>query len=327
MNKKGSGDKMFYTCTMNPAIDLFVSTKEYDPFVVNRATEDEVQPNGKGVNVSFILKMLGIHNQALGFSGGFTGKFIEEELENKDIETNFVKVEGNTRINVFTHVETKETEYKLVNKGPEINLQQIQELLKKIKSLNSEDTLFVSGSNPRGVTDEVILEIAKLSKKNNFKLVLDTSSKVVLDSLEYQLYCIKPNDEELASWFGKEKLSWEELIYYGKKLINQGTKMVLISLGEKGCLFFSKKETLFVNAPKGKVINTACSGDTLLATFIGSLKLGWSTQESLRHAVAAGSSTAFTSGLTDFKNVEELKKNLVVKKITDRMERNDYVNI
>ncbi len=61
--------------------------------VVNRATEDEVQPNGKGVNVSFILKMLGIHNQALGFSGGFTGKFIEEELENKDIETNFVKVE------------------------------------------------------------------------------------------------------------------------------------------------------------------------------------------------------------------------------------------
>lgn len=318
---------MFYTCTMNPAIDLFVSTKEYDPFVVNRATEDEFQANGKGVNVSFILKMLGIHNEALGFSGGFTGKFIEEELEKKDIKTNFVKVEGNIRINVFTHVENKETEYKLISKGPKINLQQIQELLKKISLLDSEDTLFVSGSNPIGVTDEVILEISKLSKKNNFKLVLDTSSNVVLDSLVYQLYCIKPNEEELAHWFGKEKLSWEELNYYGEKLISQGTKMVLISLGEKGCLFFNKEETLFVNAPKGKVINTACSGDTLLATFIGSLKLGWSNEESLKHAVAAGSSTAFTSGLTDFKNVEELKKDLVVKKITDRMERKNYVNI
>lgn len=318
---------MFYTCTMNPAIDLFVSTKDYEPFVVNRSTEDEVQANGKGVNVSFILKMLGIHNEALGFSGGFTGKFIEEELEKKDIKTNFVKVEDNIRINVFTHVENKETEYKLISKGPKVNLQQIQELLKKISLLNSEDTLFVSGSNPRGVTDEVILEIAKLSRKNNFKLVLDTNSKVVLDSLVYQLYCIKPNEEELANWFGKEKLSWEELNYYGEKLITQGTKMVLISLGEKGCLFFNKEETLFVNAPKGKVINTACSGDTLLATFIGLLKLGWSNQESLKHAVAAGSSTAFTSGLTDFKNVEELKKNLVVKKITDRMERKNYANI
>lgn len=318
---------MFYTCTMNPAIDLFVSTKEYNPLVVNRATEDEVQPNGKGVNISFILKMLGADNKALGFSGGFTGEFIEEELEKKAIKTDFVKIDGMTRINVFTHVETEGTEYKLVNKGPKINKNQIQQLLDKIDFLTNEDILFVSGSNPRGVTDEVILEIAKLSMKNNFKLVLDTSSKVVLASLAYQPYCIKPNDEELASWFGKEELTWKELNHYGEKLVNQGSQMVLISLGKKGCLFFSKKETLFVNAPKGKVINTACSGDALLGTFIGSLELGWSTQEALKHAVAAGSSTAFSSGLTDFSNVEELKKGLVVKKINDRMERNSYVNI
>ncbi|WP_192987365.1 MULTISPECIES: 1-phosphofructokinase [Carnobacterium] len=318
---------MFYTCTMNPAIDLFVSTKEYNPLVVNRATEDEVQPNGKGVNISFILKMLDIDNKALGFSGGFTGKFIEEELEKKVIKTDFVKVDGMTRINVFTHVETKGTEYKLVNKGPIINKNQIQQLLDKINFLTNEDTLFVSGSNPRGVTDEVILEIAKLSMKNKFKLVLDTSSNVVLTSLAYQPYCIKPNDEELASWFGKDELSWEELNYYGRKLVKQGSKMVLISLGKKGCLFFNEKETLFVNAPTGKVINTACSGDALLGTFIGSLELGWSTQEALKHAVAAGSSTAFSSSLTDFSNVEELKKELVVKKINDRMERDSYVNI
>lgn len=309
---------MFYTCTMNPAIDLFVSTEYYEPSVVNRSTDDEVQANGKGVNVSFVLKMLAIDNRALGFTGGFTGRFIEEELEKKEIETDFIKVEGNTRINVFTNVESEEREYKLVNRGPEISDDQINSLLNKISCLNQDDILFVSGSNPRGVSDEVILGMAKLSEKNKFKLVLDISSKVVLDSLAYQPYCIKPNDEELASWFGKDELSWDELIYYGKDLVNRGSTMVLISLGAEGCLFFSKEESFYVNAPKGKVINTACSGDTLLATFLGLVESGWSTPKALKHAVAAGSSTAFTSGITDFKDVDELKKELLVKRIKDK---------
>lgn len=306
---------MIYTCTMNPAIDLFVSTIDYDPLVVNRTSEEDIQPNGKGVNISFVLKMLNIENVALGFSGGFTGTFIEEELEKKGIKTEFVHIEGTTRINVFTHVESKNTEYKLVNRGPIIRLEQIAELLSKIDLLSEEDILFVSGSNPRGVTDEVIMEIAKLSKKNKFKLVLDTSSKVVLDSLKYNPYCIKPNNEELAKWFEKESLTDEELRFYGKKLVEMGAEIVLLSLGEEGCLLFTKEESLYVNAPKGKVINTACSGDTLLGTFIGSLKKGLKLEEALKKAVAAGSSTAFSPGLTDFSDIEELKKQMEVKKL------------
>ena len=311
---------MIYTCTMNPAIDLFVSTKDYDPLVVNRTSEEDIQPNGKGVNISFVLKMLGIENIALGFSGGFTGLFIEEELEKKGIKTKFVHVEGTTRINVFTHVESNNTEYKLVNRGPLINLEQVNELLSKIDQLNEDDILFVSGSNPRGVTDEVIVEIAKLSKKNKFKLVLDTSSKIVLESLKYNPYCIKPNNEELAKWFKKESLTDEELSYYGEKLVEMGAEIVLLSLGEEGCLLFTKEENLYVNAPKGKVINTACSGDTLLGTFIGSLKKELKLEEALKEAVAAGSSTAFSPGLTDFSDVEELKKQMEVKKITIEQE-------
>ena len=49
-----------YTCTLNLAIDLFIETEELVPFVVNRTKEDDIQANGKGVNVSLILKMLGL---------------------------------------------------------------------------------------------------------------------------------------------------------------------------------------------------------------------------------------------------------------------------
>ncbi|MFS1045307.1 hypothetical protein ACFC9T_05335, partial [Enterococcus faecium] len=55
-----------YTCTMNLAIDLFIETEEMHPFMVNRTKEDDIQANGKGVNVSLVLKMLGFPSTALG---------------------------------------------------------------------------------------------------------------------------------------------------------------------------------------------------------------------------------------------------------------------
>lgn len=306
---------MFYTCTMNPAIDLFISTDDYQPFIVNRSNEDEAQANGKGVNISFILKQLNINSRALGFIGGFTGEFIKEELNKAGIETDFIKVDNMTRINVFTQVMNEDAEYKLVNKGPEIEDVQIQKLLEQISQLTAEDILFVSGSNPRGVSDEVLLKIAQISKENQFKLVLDTSSGVVLDTLKYQPYCLKPNDEELAGWYNEENLTTDELHFYGRKLIDEGAQRVLLSLGENGCLYFDDQQTFQINAPKGDVVNTAGSGDTLLGTFIGLIETGTPTEEALKHAIAAASATAFTSGLTDFSNVEALKEELTIIKI------------
>lgn len=303
---------MIYTCTMNPAIDLFIATKEMLPFTVNRTIEDEAQPNGKGVNISFILKMLNLDNTATGFTGGFTGDFIKEELEKQQILTDFVDIDGMTRINVFTNVEKEEVEFKLVNRGPEISNQEQKVLLEKINKLGTDDVLFVSGSNPRGVNDEILVEIAKLSSQNKFQLILDSSSKVVLECLNYRPYLVKPNDEELASWFRRNTIEASERIKYGKKLIELGAQNVLLSLGSEGSLFIDQDKVLQVNAPKGKVMNTACSGDTLLGTFVGLLKKGWKIEEALKKASAAASSTAFKSGLTDFSDVDELMKDLTV---------------
>lgn len=306
---------MFYTCTTNPAIDLFIATKTMQPSVVNRTVEDEAQANGKGVNISFVLKMLGIENVALGFLGGFTGKYIEDELQKAGVQTDFIKVDGQTRINVFTRVEDEDVEYKLVNQGPMISKEELEQLLYKIKKLNSEDTLFISGSNPKGVDDSFLLEAAKLSQENGFRLILDSSSKVVLDCLQYHPALIKPNDEELAAWFNRESLDREELLQYGKKLIEMGAQRVLLSLGEEGAFYIEKDNTTFVSAAKGEVVNTACSGDTLLGTFMGMLLTGHDVEEALRKASAAGSSTAFSSGLTDFTDVEELMKQVQVSQV------------
>lgn len=302
-----------YTCTMNLAIDLFIETENLFPKVVNRTIDDDIQANGKGVNVSLILKRLGIENTALGFSGGFTGNYIADYLTQQKINTAFIPVGGLTRINVFTQVNVEDTEYKLVNRGPMIKEKNIYTLLDQLKQLIRGDFLCVSGSLPQGVTPDILIEISQICHERGIYLIIDSSYAVILDCLKYQPFLLKPNEEELAEWFGKDQLTKKEYIAYAKKLIDLGAKNVLLSLGKAGAIFINEKQCISGNAPKGKVVNTACAGDTLLGTFLGGMIKKIELKELLKQSLAAGSSTAFRKGLTDFTDVKELEKQIEIK--------------
>lgn len=295
-----------YTCTLNLAIDLFIETDQLNPFVVNRTNQDDIQANGKGVNVSMILKMLGIESTAMGIKSGFTGQYIEDFLKERSIKTDFLEVPGMTRINVFTQVKKEKAEYKLVNKGPELTKNQVMQFLKKIENIKMGDYLCVSGSLPQGVSPAVLVEISRICQKNKVFLIIDSSYYEILDCLPYQPFLLKPNEEELRIWFQTERNTKEAYIFYGKELLKQGAQNVLISLGSEGALFLNKEQVLFGNSPKGIVVNTACAGDSLLGAFLAGWLKQKTIQESLKEGLAAGSSTAFRKGLTDFSDVEEL---------------------
>ncbi|MGM7719749.1 1-phosphofructokinase [Metabacillus sp. Hm71] len=301
---------MIYTCTLNPAIDLFVDVDYLEPNVVNRTNSEDYQPNGKSINISILLKQMGINNTAIGFIGGFTGKYIENELQQLGIVTDFIEIEGITRINTF--VRTNEKEYKIVNKGPSIPNIKKDEILKKLECIPKESILFVSGSLPKGISEEIYIDIAKISKQNSLKLILDISSVKLLDCLPYHPYLIKPNQEELANLFNMDTVNKEQAFELGKQLLKQGAERVLVSLGEDGALFISDEETIKVTTPKGKVVNTACAGDALLASFIGKLTLGSSIEEALIFASATGASTAFSKGLSDLTDVKQLMSQITV---------------
>ncbi|MEC0711746.1 1-phosphofructokinase [Bacillus haynesii] len=294
---------MIYTCTMNTAVDLFVETDELLPDVVNRTKDEDYQPNGKGVNISFMLKRLGLDNTALGFTGGFTGRFIENELLNEKIVTDFVEVEGISRINIFINATR---EFKIVNKGPLISEGRKQELINKIRQIPPGRFLFISGSLPRGVPDDMYLSLSEIAAENNLKLILDISSPILLDCLSYHPYLIKPNEQELAAFFSRKiALSEEDIIHYGNELLDRGAERVLISRGKDGALYLDRQRTLKATAAKGKVVNTACAGDAMLAVFVGKQELGCSVSEALKYASAAGSLTAFSKGLGDVSELDQ----------------------
>jgi len=189
----------------------------------------------------------------------------------------------------------------------------VTEFLQKVATLTKDDKLVVSGSFSKGIQPEIIVDIAKMAEKQGFDLVIDTSYPEVVSAIEHHPYLIKPNDEELLSWFDQpdtDKIN--VLVKYSKELLKKGAQNILLSLGAKGALFVNAEHVLLGNAPKIKVVNTACSGDTMLGTFLAGLEQGMSLEDNLQRSLAAASSTAASAGLTDFSDVDELMKQIKI---------------
>ena len=64
---------MVYTVTFNPALDYVVRMDGFRAGDINRTQSEEIQFGGKGINVSTVLRNLGVQNVAMGFLAGFTG--------------------------------------------------------------------------------------------------------------------------------------------------------------------------------------------------------------------------------------------------------------
>ena len=144
---------MIYTITFNPALDYISQVDSFETGKINRTKTEKILPGGKGLNVSIVLKNLGLQNTALGFIAGFTGNELKQEIENYGIKTEFIIVrEGITRINIKI---SSDVETALNGNGPRITEENINELLEKIKKFTSDDIVILAGNVPKGINNSI----------------------------------------------------------------------------------------------------------------------------------------------------------------------------
>lgn len=84
---------MIYTVTFNPALDYVVKMDSLELGMVNRSKSEAIFYGGKGINVSTVLKNIGVDSVALGFVAGFTGKEIEDGVKAMGVKTDFYPAE------------------------------------------------------------------------------------------------------------------------------------------------------------------------------------------------------------------------------------------
>ena len=310
---------MIYTLTLNPAIDMNISSKQIIPNIVQRTEGAVYSPNGKGVNVSIVLHKNQTESIILGYFGGFSGNYILEEVEKMGIKAHPFYVKDNTRINVFLH--DGQNEYKFVSPGAFVEKEHQENLLKYIKkNIVKDDVLVISGSLPPGIETIFYHEILSSCNNIGIKIVLDISSPCLKELLQYKPYLIKPNDDELQDIFGLKLKDEDDILRSLLFLRKSGVQNTLLTLGDKGLYFFDGKNLYYASAPKIKLLSSACAGDSCLAAFMSSFLKGENIEIALKKASATGANVAENEGIGDLEKVFEYINQVNIKKIEVKYE-------
>ncbi|WP_022769513.1 MULTISPECIES: 1-phosphofructokinase [unclassified Butyrivibrio] len=301
---------MIYTVTFNPAIDYIVRMSDkLLPGMTNRSDSEDCYFGGKGINVSTILKNLGLESTALGFTAGFTGKAIEESVIGKGIIADFIQLdEGISRINVKIK---GEAETEINAQGPKIPEDARKKLFDKVAALKDGDMIILAGSIPNSLPNDVYEKLIALVADKKVDVVVDATKDLLKNVLKYHPFLIKPNNHELGEMFGTVLKTDDEIEFYAKKLQELGARNVLISMAGDGAMLIAETGEKFrIGVPKGKVKNSVGAGDSMVAGFIAGYFKNKSYEEALKMGTAAGSATAFSDDLATGEAILELYKNL-----------------
>lgn len=258
---------MVYTVTFNPSLDYIVDVDDFTLGVTNRTTSELTLPGGKGINVSIVLRNLGIDSSAIYYSAGFIGEEITRRVQESGIKSEEIKIsKGCSRINV----KLKSIEGTEINgMGPDISDADIEKLYEKLDKLQEGDTLVLAGSIPSSMPETMYSDIMERLQGRGIRIVVDATKKLLLNVLKYKPFLIKPNNFELGELFGVELETSESVVPYAKKLLEMGAENVIVSLAGDGAVFVSSNgEEYMREAPKGELINGVGAGDSMVAGFI-----------------------------------------------------------
>ncbi|MCI7725178.1 MAG: 1-phosphofructokinase family hexose kinase [Erysipelotrichaceae bacterium] len=283
---------MIYTITLNPAIDYFITLDEtllVDE--VNRGSHEIYKAGGKGLNVSKILSVMNIPSKAIAVLGGFTGQYIQDSFaKDTNIEMIPIPVDGMNRINMKANYGKKAL---CVNgSGPVANDCTVQLLLDEIAKINADDIVIISGSVMHGFPDDFVTVLAQAVHQRNAKVVVDMEQITMKQLKECRPYLIKPNLYEFQLLFENAEINESNIDEYLKKANEMGIENILVSLGKDGAVLSNAHGIFRLDQPRTVLVNKVGAGDAMLASFIGKLSQGYSSEEALQWGGAAGNATA-----------------------------------
>jgi len=305
------------TITFNPCIDKSATVAQLIPEKKLSCPEPTFEPGGGGINVARAIKKLGGEATAVYPAGGYTGKFFNELLAKEKVSSIIIDVENPLRENVIILEESSNNQFRFGFPGARLLQHEVEQCIDAIDKTTGAEYLVASGSLPEGLPDDIFARLAIISKKKGLKLVIDTSKAALKHAAHEGVYMLKPNLAELGSLLARKDLSMDGVHAAGKELIaKEFCQVLLVSLGEKGAMLFTKDRELKAASPTVEKKSTVGAGDSLVAGFVLSLFQGKSLEHALRYGVACGTAATMNPGteLCNKKDADALFQKIVIEK-------------
>ena len=291
---------MILTLTPNTGIDHTLQISKFEFNSTIRATASAWGMGGKAIDVSWILGKLGVPTRALGFAAGPNGIRMEQMLQGRGVETDFVWVEGESRLNSIIVV-PGEGQSTITSSSLEVSPEHLAELSARYqKALNDACCVVMGGSLPTGVPVEFYAQAILQARALRVPVIFDSSGPPLLAGLKGYPDLIKPNQAELSELFGDMSASHGEVLKAARKLLAEYDTNVIVTLGMDGAIAVFKDHSYLIHPVSIPVVSTAGAGDGVLAGMALAYFRKESLEYGLRHGFALAGAVLQTLATADF---------------------------
>ncbi|MDE1515461.1 MAG: 1-phosphofructokinase [Vibrio sp.] len=302
------------TITLNPALDLTGSLSQLNVGSVSLVEQSALHAAGKGVNVAKVLSELGAEVTVTGFLGRDNQELFCQLFEQLGVKDQFIRIAGATRINVKL-VEQQGTVSDINFPGITVTEDDIAAFEATLLRLAQDHDYFVlAGSLPQGISPQRCAGWIEQLHRMNKKVLFDSSRDALMAGLEAKPWLIKPNDEELSQWCGRELSTLSECQQAANQLAAKQIENIVISMGANGVMWLHQNQWLHAKPPKMHVVSTVGAGDTLVAGLCWGHMQNMEKQSLLRFATAL-SALAVTQvgvGIGDRQQLNTLQQQIIV---------------
>jgi len=303
------------TVTLNPTIDQTVFIPNFRAGEVNRVTQTQFDPGGKGVNVAWYLADYGFSICVTGFLGEENIQLFERLFTWKKIEDRFVRIDGRTRSNIKIVDEVNQETTDINFPGQPPTTTDMQTLFQIVAEMTEDCHWFVlAGSIPAGCQADIYKDLVELIKKRGRAVALDTSGEALRLALPAAPNLVKPNIDELQELEGRPLETEAEVIEAARSWLAQGMETVVVSMGADGALFVEENEVVLAQPPKVTVKSTVGAGDAMVSGTVAGKSRGVSLAECARLGTAFSLSaiSQVGAGLPSLEVIEEFMNQVVL---------------
>jgi 1-phosphofructokinase len=291
---------MIITLTPNTGIDHTVQISSFPLNSTIRALDSAWGMGGKATDVSWILGKLGIPTRALGFAAGSNGLRMEKMLSEREVETDFVWVDGETRLNSIIVV-SGQGQSTITSASLSVSPVHLSEFAARYQTaLERASCVVMGGSLPTGVPVEFYAEAINQAHANGVPVIFDSSGLALIAGLKSHPDLIKPNLPELGDLLGFVPTSQQEVQRAARKLQEEFSPNVIVTLGAEGAIAVFEDAAYFIHPLSIPVVSSAGAGDGVLAGMALSYLRQKPLEYGLQHGFALAGASLRTLATADF---------------------------
>jgi 6-phosphofructokinase 2 len=307
------------TITINPAVDIFVSTARVEPTRKMRTSAPKRDPGGGGINVARVAFRLGVKVTAIYPASGAIGRLLTRLLEREGIDSIVTPSHAETRENFTAYEDESGEQFRFVLPGSPLHRAEWEALLYELEHIETKPKFVVaSGSVPPGVPADFFSKVAAVAKKLGAKPLVDTSGAALKAAINEGVYLVKPNLNELSDLCGKPLDTDDARITACRHMIKSGeAEVVALTLGEDGALLVTRDGVWRAGPIQIEAVSTVGAGDSFLGGMVAALAKGEPIDRAFRMAVAAGFAAVMRPGteLSHQDDVERLMPQIDIKDV------------